>query len=283
MDKISQILDSIKERLSSPLLFSFAISWLFINWKITVALLWYDPPASSAGHLSLIDYISVNTNNWTSIALPGIFAVAYTLLSPFIKSLISLYQTVNINWGEKWNLKISKGSKVPIEKYLTLRSSYAERTAALEKIIETESATITKLQDANTALLQARDTQNKLGNDLADSRAIIDNYSNVSFLLGKWIKKIKNDNIESQENIEIHGNIVSVYKGATSDQRFMVNNFAFDRRSRRLQFTLFHYSSQGTAGRYPFFAFSDLNYQHEQLVGYEYQNEKVVEVTYTRS
>lgn len=42
MDKISEILNSVKERVSNPLIFSFLASWLVYNWKIPVALIWFD-------------------------------------------------------------------------------------------------------------------------------------------------------------------------------------------------------------------------------------------------
>jgi hypothetical protein len=96
-EESNSILDFIKsllDRIVNPPIFSFLCSWLVCNWRVTIAVLWHD--TSQLGGKSIFEFIAINTNCINSFWLPFIFAVAYTLGIPFIKTWVREY-TFTIN------------------------------------------------------------------------------------------------------------------------------------------------------------------------------------------
>jgi hypothetical protein len=100
--------------------------------------------------------------------------------------------------AERSELDIRKGSSIPIEKYLGLRSSLEERQKQLEEIIKAESSTQDKLRekiDENNRLLleksQLNDQWNSVQTDLADLRDFRKEFQKLdhleSFFPGDWI------------------------------------------------------------------------------------------------
>jgi hypothetical protein len=272
------VLSNFRERLSSPLIFSFLLSWLLFNWKVTVALLWYDPAPKSLGHLSLINFIEKETSDLRSITLPICFAVAYTLLSPVINNLISAFKTWNSKWGGNWNLDILNGSKVPIDKYLTLRKNYVKRTKELEDIITSENITQQKLSEINTALLNERNDKIKLNTELGDLKSIVGGLSNVSIMEGNWIRRVKEALGESrEEKLQImNGGSVYTWADNTMEQTFMIQNFIYDQTRKKISFVLWDIKKS------QFYSFNDLSYEHGDLVGFEYILSNRNSITYRR-
>lgn len=278
MEKVNGFIDHIKERFSSPLFYSFIISWVFCNWEIVIALLWYDPPATAQGHLSLINYIDSKANNCNSILYPLGLAMLYTFAGPILRNLISAFQAWNGKWGEAWNLKILKGSKVPIDKYLSFKHEYERRSAVLEKAITSETATQEQLQQTETALLEARNDQNQLKRELSEAKAFITNSNNVNILNGRWIRTRKNQQGTRTENIEIYGSQVYVYEGNARDERYRINDFFYDSNSKLCVFTLFHVGKD----RSGFYAYDRLIHRHKGFSGTEYDNSFQYDIAYSR-
>jgi hypothetical protein len=64
MDKdsvVGEVYKEFKERMSSPLIFSFLISWCVINWKIIIGLIFYDMTDLHRDHYC--SYIHLIANN----------------------------------------------------------------------------------------------------------------------------------------------------------------------------------------------------------------------------
>jgi len=113
MEKISDILDNIRERISNPLLFSFMLSWIFINWGISVALLWYDPAQLEHDHYnSIFTFIRSKLCSQNSFLQPLSFALGYTFFLPIVKNWISAFNAWNTNWGNRIISKISGDSEL---------------------------------------------------------------------------------------------------------------------------------------------------------------------------
>jgi hypothetical protein len=287
MDKIDQFFQQLKERFSNPLFFSFLLSWVFFNWRVTVALVWYDPPKYSNGYISLIDFISKSTNSADSFWYPMTFALIYTFAGPVVGNIVSAFKSWNSKWGEEWNLKILKGSKIPIDKYFSLRKEYHKRTEDLEGIISQESATLEQLQAAQTELLQTKHSLNQTSSKLAEAQSIINGLNDLSFLQGKWIKRFKEpgSNNEIKENIEILSGIVSYYEGINRNEKYTIQNFTYNKQSGTVTFSFFRYNSnpKDTSFISGFHSFNDLRLQHDELVGREYRAGVQNEVRYSRS
>lgn len=105
MNTIKEIWTSLSERFQNPLLYSFALSWIVINYKIPIVLL------SSATHTEKIGFIEAyvhpqNGDNLASLAYtPSISAIAYVFLLP----LVSLLSTYTTSVYERWHQNIRTG------------------------------------------------------------------------------------------------------------------------------------------------------------------------------
>lgn len=146
MEKITDFLKELKERLSNPLIASFILSWLSVNWRITFAIFFYNrndySPIGISGFIRHLKNNPEINSNWKLLWLPLIFAIVYTIAFPLIRTLIyALNTAVNTFWSN-WHKKISKESKIPIKKFLSLRDDYLERTQKLDDILTDESKII---------------------------------------------------------------------------------------------------------------------------------------------
>ena len=100
--KISEILDDLKNRFASRFIFSYTIAWLLFNWKITIALLWYDKTQIEAeGCKSIFEFISdqleITSNGWEVLCA----ALIYTFVLPISKSIINVWDEIILvlrNW-----------------------------------------------------------------------------------------------------------------------------------------------------------------------------------------
>lgn len=239
MDKISEIFNSIKDRLSNPLIFSFLVSWLVYNWKIPVALIWFDEKQISAnGCKSIFEFIE-NELSKGYFWIPCLFAFGYTFLFPIVKNLISATQTWMKKWGENLNLQISKGGKVGIEKYLKLRNEYVEKIDELDKIISKESETreYNKLLFAEKADLDAKNFQLQQQVELLNNE--IESISDLKFLQGQW-KFTITDNMSrsTSQDIKILGNKLFriISNNIESSPTFLIDNFFYDKKYKKIIF-----------------------------------------------
>jgi len=108
MDKVKDILSSIRDRFANPLIFSFACSWIVINWQIPVALLWYNSKdIEKTGSKTIFDFISQRLDATNGFWHPLFFAVAYTVLIPVVRNLIRFLFS-NKQVGRKLEFKSAK-------------------------------------------------------------------------------------------------------------------------------------------------------------------------------
>lgn len=203
MEKLKEIYSNIRDRFTNPLVFSFVCAWIIINWKVTVALIWYNPEEiRKTGCETIFEFISDKVNTGTGILHPFYLALGYTLLMPIVKNLISAFYTWTGTWGENWNLSISKGGKIPIGKYFKLRENYDRRTKILEKVISQESELTNKNATLETELFEIKDAANSLKLQLTESQNTISLSKNVGMLNGRWTNSYSDEIDTSFNGIE---------------------------------------------------------------------------------
>lgn len=273
MEKLNEILDSIRERFSSPLIFSFLISWLIVNWQIPIAVVFYESSAPFGIPEDLLQYITAYSDGYRLLLWPTLLSLAYTFLSPIVRNIVSAFFTWTASWGNNWNLSISKESKVSMEKYFALRENYKKRTEVLEETISSESITQSKLEETKTSLLSALNEVNKLNGELASFKAFKEKLFSVDVLNGRWQRKAQ---LEPEPlNIEITGGTVWVLVGVSREQRFQVNSFTYISDSRIVRFMLVT-----TDGK--FYSYEDLEFRASEMVGWEYKSGSRLQVEYKR-
>lgn len=141
MENVNELIKNFRERTASPFFFSFMLAWIFFNWKVSIALIWYDSELYPQQG-DLIKYISKNTSTEISTVWPLFSVFFYTAV---VKNAVSALVTWSTKWGSDLNLSISKESKVSMAKFLAYRSMYLQTYKSLEKVIEDESKTIEDL------------------------------------------------------------------------------------------------------------------------------------------
>ncbi|MEJ1237459.1 hypothetical protein WBG78_04995 [Chryseolinea sp. T2] len=220
MDALKELFSSLKERLSSPFIFSFVLSWLIINWRVTVSLLWYDKEQWK--DKSLLTFIEGHNNACDFFWYPLLWALIYTFAYPFITMLWNALQTFVTTRTENWQLSISKEAKVPMSKFIEERTKYSEKAADLDKVIAEEKVTRTKLetaeqnnltlqQEVETAKRQAdsfREASNEKEATIRECKDKFELIDNINPLLGTY--EVAYDNFTLL--IEIDNGVILVSK-----------------------------------------------------------------------
>ena len=279
MDKISDIFKNIKDRLSSPLFFSFIFSWIICNWKVTIALLWYDPKQIEKEEFkSIFDFIYLNTDPWNTFYLPLILAIAYTILSPIVSNAIRLFNSQIDKIGENKNLEITKGSNIPIEKFLSLKENYDARTEVLEKIIKDENKTKEDYEREHTERLKLEQQLLKVTDDftraeqkrseVTNEYSVVNNEKmrltkenselektnselylfrknvfNINILDGRWDFSINDTlgGIAEKHILQISNGSIQLVKGTSREQISEIRHFFYDASNKRVFFIKYAY------------------------------------------
>ncbi len=187
MEKLKEILSNIKERFSSPLFFSFICSWIAFNWEIVVSLLLYDTTQINKENCTTIfEFIRWKLNTQGSLYKPILFAIAYTILYPFIKNFIRILYSWIEKKSENIVLDINNDGKVSIEKYVKIREDYNKRSKILEEIIEKESVTQNEVNEIRTQLYKLELKNGDLSQEVITKDIYIRQMRNLSIFNGYW-------------------------------------------------------------------------------------------------
>jgi hypothetical protein len=194
MEGMKDLITNFKERVSNPLVFSFICSWLFINWPITVGLLWYDPwQIERHGYKTIFELIEKNVNPIHCFWFPLLIGAVYTGIMPIIRNLINALHSWATTWGESWNLKIKKEMKIPYEKYIRLRNDYDKRSKILEEIIQIETTIKEEYANAKTEMLEAQKKVAEFQTIVNSQDDIIRKLNEIRLLEGYWTYTNSND------------------------------------------------------------------------------------------
>jgi hypothetical protein len=183
MDKVYDFFKDIKERLSNPLLSSFIIAWMIVNWKIIIGLLFYsNQELILDGYSSYIDFVSKNLTSFNAFWQPLLAALLYTFAFPFLRNCILAFNSWIKAWGNSWNLSLSRTSKISVDKYVQLREVYQARTSLLEQVLDKESTHLKEYEEEKNKVLNLTNQKNEIFSELQKWRSIND----VSQLNGEW-------------------------------------------------------------------------------------------------
>lgn len=150
-DNVSKSLGSvIDERLSNPLVTTFAISWSIINWKFFVVLFSDNTATTTVALVRELCYPNWNEFWGWAVAAPIAATLAYTYLLPFISNPFLR------DW--RTNQQKVNGIKdtLPIEAVLTLKESLEIRKQQTE-LENTNNTLRTDAQGLRTQLFAAQD------------------------------------------------------------------------------------------------------------------------------
>lgn len=240
-DNLKDIYENIKDRLSNPLIFSFLCAWLIYNWKIPVALLWYDKSQfSGCGCVTIFEFIEWYWKNEGTFRVPFIISVLYTIFIPFIKNAIRIVSAYAQKWGENEEIKALDGGKIGIEKYLELRDNYKEKIKILEEVAKEEK---TYLEENTKLLLEINSEKEKLKQSIQesiDNKEFIDELYDFSILNGNWTyivedKQIMGIHIEQELRFN-QSDIYEVNEFNSNEKIFEIKHFIYNKKSNKLFF-----------------------------------------------
>lgn len=184
---MKDIIKQINLRISSPFIFSFIVSWLFINWPIPVGLFWYNGETIKQfgydGHAALIEQ---NTSFRYNIACPTIVALMYMAVTPVINYFNALYVTWVKKQQTRHVTKISEKSYITVGRYIKLQSAANKQTSALRELIENEEIKFAEKEKT------IGDLNNSLSEHLLKNK-LIKKVSNSTAIEGDWLIKITHD------------------------------------------------------------------------------------------
>lgn len=227
MEKITDFFKQIGERISNPFIGSFIISWLVINWKVVIVLLFYSFKDLQADkYVSFQQMIQVNINTCAGIWYPLIGAIIYTFVFPVIRNLIYAYNGYSRTWGLKWVHKITADGVMPISKYLSEIEKSDRQQAALNDLIDRESHFRNRILDLERELEKRDESVKSLNNENAQ-KALDLMKQDVSQLNGKWELKMKSLNPLGNKTNEINiNNNIMTFDDAPGGviSNFMRNN-----------------------------------------------------------
>jgi hypothetical protein len=176
VERVGEILNSIKERLANPFVFSFLVAWSVYHWPIFIVLFGYSPnELAMAGYRSSIAFIQDRISQEGSIQWPIIYALAITLSIPVLRVLFTTFNAWVTRIGNDLFFWISRRSHISTEKYLSLRDDYLRSLRQLEKVIKDEANYETKYRELDLRSKQL----------LADSERLM-KMSEDSFMNGTW-------------------------------------------------------------------------------------------------
>lgn len=282
MEKVKDVLDDIlggiKERFNNPLVFSFICSWLIVNWKITVALIWYDTTQMQGK--TIFEFISCNIYSYKDcyFYLPFILAIAYTFGMPFLKNRVSTFYAAKDKERHDEILKISETATISVNEYLKLKEEYDEKNKILSNLInaKTESDKINILSnELNKKEIELSETRKEL--EIKES--FITSLTDIKIIEGTWKCEYGITNGQTgDEIITIQDNKYTINKN--SIYKFRIENFNYNPNTKEVFFIKKLKNKENQYDDTPNILVNSLKFENENLLkGFE--NDKIY-IQYSR-
>lgn len=164
MELLKNLSSPISERLKSPLYSALIFSWLICNWKIWIALIFYE---ESVNGVDKIQYITCLTHNYCRMyILPIILTAFYLKIMPLIDYYV--FKNNERNKARKQQarldqLKISTVSGADYLELLTEKESLKNQYGVAASNIETNQNKINSLEQT---ILNLQNMSNKQNDEL---------------------------------------------------------------------------------------------------------------------
>ncbi|RAR75691.1 hypothetical protein [Flavobacterium aciduliphilum] len=223
-EKISKLLDTLKNRFSSRLIIYFLIYWLIYNWQITVSLLWYDKSQIKAsGFNSIFEFISNQLSKdgvWFKLwfiapinnsCKPLLYAIVSTIFFPILKSGILSFDAFIIVKRNNFISKIKKDELFEENLKLKKQISSVSDSSILNgywELIEFKESTYDSENGVKRQIYIKDNTWYDLLNDkMEEGFTIIDFYFHPTNLLLVFTKILKSDvKIKYRYRLSLNGN-----------------------------------------------------------------------------
>jgi hypothetical protein len=176
---IKEITDELKSRVNNPLIGSFLIAWLLINWKVFILLFFYKQSELVLNeYKSFLDVITKNITLLNGFIWPAVASVSYIIIFPIIKHCVVWYLTT---------ISVRSDNIVLNEKIKAL--PYQKALKDKDIIIEDKNKDIEELRN----IISLKD------NEIRQQKSEIDTLKNFNSTL-EGDKKVINDRLTTINN-----------------------------------------------------------------------------------
>ncbi|WP_454880660.1 hypothetical protein [Sphingobacterium detergens] len=222
---MKDIIESLKIRFNNPFLISFVISWPFWNWPITTAFIKYNAETlhKYTGCDNFIELIN-HYWNWTdSLLLPGVSALGYILVGPWVKYQISKYTAEITAKEDDKLLEISGKHTVSFDVYMEAINKSNKYVNELKEVLEHEATAknenIELKSNISNLNIQIEELSSKLEAETSNSQSLDkaltearndakkwnDQYSKVNANLSNSLREVNNLRDENAVLISVFG------------------------------------------------------------------------------
>ncbi|MGY3214583.1 hypothetical protein [Mucilaginibacter sp. HD30] len=183
-DEIKDFFKGVIERFSSPLLGSFVVAWLLINYEIPVTLIFYkQEDLLRYGYLSYIDVIWSHSSWYNFFWKPLLPTSIYVFVFPWIKAGIAIFDAWTKKYQSIWVQNVAQGQVVEISKFMELRDEWKKERERLEKLYKEETANMNEIARLNGDLDEERTKNQTL---ISYQERLLKPFSDT-FFNGSWV------------------------------------------------------------------------------------------------
>lgn len=234
METISNFATSLRDRTRSPFYGAFILAWLITNWRIVVAVFFFEQEDLSGNNL--VDFIEQNyINVWNCLLWPLLYGViVYIVIIPWVDYFAM--------WYTEWVRQEKKKRKLKVQElYPVSGKTYVELLTRMEKqsqlVVEFESKAkeaaetikqrneeIDKLEASELHQeLQIQEIESELG-QLRQRKSFNDRFK------GRWtfILDRSSDMSPVKEQINVQSNLIRFIDKKGSDSEWTVIHIDLD-------------------------------------------------------
>lgn len=227
------------ERVKSPLIGPFIVSWSLFNWKVIYTTIFISN--ETLFPLNKLEYILNELNYCTAFIFPFLFTLTYIFLMPFIDRGLLNYTEEQKRKNLDLKLKIARKHSVDGEKYYSLKAeSEKQKSEILKFETENQKYKLERDQAVNTNIElnnQIEIFQNNLKQVESSLRNLNGRGSIKPVLDGRWISYL---NGVQMDDIEFQNNQYFIVKKDNSKEHvFDLVGVDLDIDRKRLTFTKF--------------------------------------------
>lgn len=204
----------LSERAKSPLIGSFIVSWMVINWRLIYATAFLSNDTLKPLHK--LDYVLSQINICNSVLYPLLSACIYIFIFPYIN--FGIFQFTEKRKRERIDekIKIGRQHSVPGDLYYDLKLAFEherKNVIQFEEVMKEQNA---RLEEKDNEIVSLRNKAKQFEKHIERLNTRVDNLFNFNELSklmpGRWYSEV--DGVITDE-IELRGNAYSVKKATT--------------------------------------------------------------------
>ncbi|MGQ7852770.1 hypothetical protein ACUN24_00820 [Pedobacter sp. WC2501] len=239
MDAFKDIFQEFKDRIRNPLFSSFAIAWIFFNWRITVALIFYNEEIlKKSGYNTFNNLIDARQDNYKMLIFPFLSACVYVFGFPYIRNFINEFLANRKIENENRILDNSKKSSVKLERYIDLLKELENQQKLVGDIYSEQKKELDKTTALQSDLIRTQELNTNLQSELAkanqDAQAFKKMVTIPVILNGRWDAIFEDNGNIHTERWTISGE--DIY--APDDRILKIRAFLYNPATNLLHFTL---------------------------------------------